>query len=223
MRWIDRGPAPAGVTRYARQYTQVWIAYFQNQTAGRPTDFLWSVFRPTLGGRTNNICWYCERQCDPDTDSGDLSPTVDHFRPISRFPELVYAWSNWIFSCRRCNVENKQDKWPESGYVDPCADDVSERPERYFDYDADTGEVIPRISLSGIALQRAFHTITDLGLNKLDIMYFRLQWTRQFVADLLSLPFSERQAFVEYITQQPVEYAGVAGMVIEQLRQEGQI
>ena len=220
MRWIDRGPEPDGVAQYARQFTQGWIDYFQHRAGERPTDFLWSVFRPTLGSRSNDICWYCERQCEA---AGNLAPTVDHFRPRELFPQLVYDWSNWIFSCRRCNVDNKKGKWPQSGYVDPCATDTAERPDRYFDYNADTGEIIPRTGLSGIALQRAFHTIADLGLNELDVMYFRLQWTRQFVADLMSLPNSERQAFAEYITEQPAEYAGVTGMVLEQLRSEGSI
>ena len=220
MRWIDRGQEPDGVAEYARRYTEGWVDYFQERIGERPTDFLWSVFRPELGSRSNGICWYCERQCEA---AGDLAPTVDHFRPISLFPQLSYAWSNWIFSCRRCNVDNKRNRWPESGYVDPCAYDVAERPERYFDYDAYTGEIIPNGSLSGIALERAFHSIADLGLNKLDVMFYRLQWTRQFATDLLSLPLSERRALAEYITQQPVEYAGVTGMMMERLRLDGSI
>ena len=75
--------------------------------------------------------------------------TVDHFKPLSRFPELAYAWSNWIFSCYRCNSDNKQDKWPASGYVDPSAADEREQPQRYFDYDVLTGEIIPHPRLNG--------------------------------------------------------------------------
>lgn len=214
MRWIERGPEPDEVAQYARQYTPGWVDYFQNGVGERPSDFLWSVFRPALGGNSNNNCWYCERQCEA---TGGLAPTVDHFRPLRLFPHLAYAWDNWIFSCRRCNSDYKQDKWPESGYVDPCAANPAEHPERYFDYDADTGEVIPRDDLSGVARQKALHTIADLGLNKLDVMYYRLQWTRQIVADLRLLPVSERQAFAEYITQPPAEYIGITGMVVAQL------
>ena len=215
MRWIDRGPEPDAVAQYARQYTPGWVDYFQNSAGDRPADFLWSLFRPALGHSSNNNCWYCERQCQ---SAGDLAPTVDHFRPLRLFPHLAYAWDNWIFSCRRCNSDNKQDQWPESGYVDPCAANPAERPERYFDYDADTGEIIPRDDLSGLARQKALHTIADLGLNKLDVMYYRLQWTRQIVADLQLLPVSDRQAFAEYITQPPAEYIGITGMVLTQLR-----
>ncbi|MCE2464258.1 MAG: HNH endonuclease [Dehalococcoidia bacterium] len=223
MRWVDRGLEPAGVTEYARQYTQGWIDYFQNGVGERPTDFLWVLFRPTMGSRTNNICWYCERQCDADAESGGLASTVDHFRPRSRFPQLAYEWTNWVYSCHACNVENKGDLWPDSGYVDPCATDVAERPDRYFDYDAQTGEIIPKSGLTPDARQKALHTINDLGWNKLDVMFYRIDQTRTFTADLLALPTGDRQALIALFTEQPVEYAGAIGMVAEQLRQAGRI
>ena len=139
MQWVDRGPEPSGVAGYARQFTQGWVDYFQNRVGEQsPADSHWREFRPALGSRTNNICWYCERQCDTRAESGGRSPTVDHFRPRSRFPQLAYEWSNWVFSCYACNVENKGDRWPDSGFVDPCAAVVEERPEQYFDYDAET-------------------------------------------------------------------------------------
>ena len=223
MRWVDRGPEPGGVAGYARQFTQGWVDYFQNGVGGRPANSHWREFRPTLGSRTNNICWYCERQCYAGPESGGRAPTVDHFRPLSRFPRLAYEWANWVFSCRRCNVENKDNRWPESGYVDPCAAVVAERPEQYFDYDADTGEIVPKNGLSGAALRKARDTINDLGLNELDVMFYRIDWTRGFIADLLSLPIMDRRAFAEVLTQQPVEYAGVTGMIVEQLRWDGRL
>ena len=192
MRWVDRGPEPSGVVGYALQFTQGWVDYFQNAVGGRPADSYWREFRPTLGSPTNNICWYCERQCDVGAESAGLAPTVDRFRPLSRCPQLAYAWSNWIFSCQRCNGENKKDKWPESGYVDPCAIDITERPEQYFDYDADTGEIVPKNSLSGTARWKASNTINDLGLNRLDVRFFRFEWTRKFREDLLLLPIVDR-------------------------------
>ncbi len=221
MRWIDRGSEPAGVAGYAQQFTQGWIDHFQNRTGDRPSDFLWSVFRPNLGSRNNNICWYCERMCDAET--GGRAPTVDHFRPLSRFPHLAYEWSNWVFSCQRCNAENKRDKWPDFGYVDPAAVEVVERPERYFDYDAATGEIIPRTGLTADARQRARQTIRDLGLDKLDVMYDRFVLINIFIQELLSLPQMDRRAYADAFIQQPNEFAGIAGMVIEQLRLDGHI
>ncbi len=222
MRWVDRGPEPGGVAEYARQFTQGWVDYFQNQTGERPTDFLWGIFRPVLGTRTNDICWYCERQCNVGAESGGSTPTVDHFRPLSRFPRLAYEWSNWIFSCQRCN-HNKANKWPDLGYVDPCAADATERPDRYFDYDMLTGDIVPKRSLPSAAQRRAWDTIDDLGLNNLDVKIHRLECIQEFWNGVTSQPFSYRQTFITLFTERPVEYAGAIGMLVEQLRQAGRI
>ncbi len=222
MKWVDRGPEPAGVAGYAQQFTQGWIDYFRNRGGGRPrdserpSDSYWREFRPTLGSRTNNVCWYCERQCYAAAESGGRAPTVDHFRPLSRFPALAYAWSNWIFSCRRCNEDNKGNGWPSWGYVDPCADDDKERPEHYFDYDAATGEIIPKGGLAGDARRKALRTIYDLGLNKWDLLLSRFDYTQRFLRDLRAMPDNDRLAFIATFTQQSVEYAGVTRMVVEQ-------
>ena len=223
MRRIDRGPEPDGVAGYARQFTPGWVAHFRRQTGGRPADSYWREFRTLLGQYSAGVCWYCERLCTPASPAGPLAATVDHFKPLRHFPELAYEWSNWIFSCRRCNVENKQDKWPDAGYVNPCAADAPERPEHYFDYDLATGDIIPRIGLSANARRKAQDTIDDLGLNKLDVRFYRLDWTRSFINGLRLLPIAERRAFAGSFAGQSIEYAGVIGMVISQLRQGGEI
>ena len=151
-----------------------------------------------------------------------VPPTVDHFRPLSRFPRLAYEWSNWIFSCQRCN-HNKANKWPDLGYVDPCAADASDRPDRYFDYDMLTGDIVPKRSLPSAAQRRAWDTIDDLGLNKLDVKIHRLECIQEFWNGVTSQQFSYRQTFITLFTEQPVEYAGAIGMLVEQLRQAGRI
>ena len=228
MRWVDRGPEPAGVAGYAGQFTQGWIDYFKNGIGGRPTDSRWQEFRPRLGERTSNICWYCERQCFADSGVGEQSPTLDHFRPRSLFPKLVYAWENWVFSCRRCNDE-KADKWPVEEFVDPCAPEVSERPEQYFTYDWLTGEVLPREGLSENARRRARETINALNLNRQELLELRFEWVWQFFVDLFdenTVPVSARDLFIRTAAGQPVkpvEFSGVTGYFVEQLRRAGRI
>ena len=223
MRWIDRGPEPGQVAVYAREYTQGWVSYFQDGVGSRPTDSFWREFRSRLGDRSARMCWYCERRCNSAAEVGDRAATLDHFRPLSRFPNLAYDWSNWVFSCRRCNADNKQGLWPDNGYVDPAATDVLQRPERYFDYDVRTHEVVPWNDLTGNERQRALDTIYDLGLNKIDVLFHRGRWIRQLAEDLRSLPAEERHAFEEFFTTQPSEYLGTARMVLAQLREAGEI
>ena len=223
MRWIERGPEPGRVVVYAREYTQGWISYFQDEVEPRPTDSCWREFRRNLGERSDGICWYCERRCNPAVQVGDRAATLDHFRPLSRFPNLAYYWSNWIFSCYRCNVEHKQDSWPNNGYVNPAAADVLQRPERYFDYDIRTHEVVPRNDLAGNERQRAWDTIDDLGLNRLDVRYLRQDWIRQIIEDIRKLPVEERLSLAAFLGNQPSEYLGTTRMVLAQLREAGEI
>ena len=246
MRWVDRGPEPDGVAHYARQHTQGWMDYYQNRVDGlpvneEPSDSRWREFRPVLASRTNNNCWYCERQC---REVGGWAPTVDHFRPRSRFPQLVYAWSNWIFSCQRCN-EIKNNNWPESGYIDPCAADMMECPEQYFDYETDTGKIVARNGLSDTARNRAWNTIDGLGLSRRDLVNPRFTSVRQFIrefterllelsatdrdsliADFLALPPAGRVAYLTFIASsngETMEYTGVKAIVAEKLLREGSI
>jgi len=211
------------VDDYARQFTQGWVDYFRHNVGGRPTDSFWREFRPALGNRSANICWYCERQCEPASEASGKAATVDHYKPRSCFPELTYEWTNWVFSCRRCNEEHKQDKWPALGYVDPCAGDEQERPGRYFDSDMLTGEISPHPALDGDAKRKAEATIDDLGLNEIDVRFYRINWIRQFLADLQGLASTDRRAFVEFWTGRPHEFAGSTGMAIAQLGAAGEL
>ena len=218
MRWIDRGPEPSGVRRYDRRFTQGWVRYFRDRVGERPKDSNWREFRELLGSRSGGLCWYCERLCFRETEEGGRVPTVDHFKPLRHFPDLAYSWGNWLFSCRRCNGDYKGNKWPASGYVDPSADDEQDRPEQHFDYDAQTGEIVPKSSLTPEARKKALRTIDDLGLNKVDVRNYRLNWTRGFTEDWKALPPEERGAFAEFSTRKGVEFAGATLLVVQQLQ-----
>ena len=222
MRRVGRGPEPAGVAGYARQFTQGWIDHYGQRMGQPPSDSFWREFRANLGNLTNEICWYCERKCQDETEVGSLAPTVDHFRPRSRFPELVYAWSNWMFSCRRCNQE-KGNKWPEMGLIDPCEAEIGERPENSFDYDLLTGDLIPRVGLADIARRRAWDTIDELGLNKFDVKIHRMEEVQRFLNDISIQTFSERADFINARMAENIEHLGTLGLLVDQLRQDGRI
>ena len=85
-----------------------------------------------------------------------------------------------------------------------------------------TGEIIPNPTLQGDAKRRAEITIDDLGLNKIDVLFYRINWTRQFVHDLRALPADDRQAFAEFWIGRPHEFAGSTTMTVGQLRASGE-
>ena len=154
---------------------------------------------------------------------GGKASTVDHFRPLSRYPALAYEWTNWVFSCYRCNADNKRDGWPPLGYVDPSASDAQERPEQYFDYDVLTGEIVPRAGLTSGARTKALRTIDDLGLNKIDVLRDRWNKIQVFISVWYDLPISYREAHAQSATQLGFEFAGATLMAIRMLKTSGKL
>ena len=219
MRWVDRGPEPSGIAYYASEYTQLWVRFTREDVGARPREHdYWRLFTQDLRARFSNKCGYCERKCE---QIGGLAPSVDHFRPLNHFPELAYAWGNWIFSCQRCN-DDKGNKWTESGYVDPCAYDVAERPEEYFDYVPRTAEIVPKRDLGLNARRRAESTIDDLGLNKIDLRTSRYDHISEFIEELYAQSSdSDRSAVVRTYMEPSQRHVGAVRMLVEQLRRAG--
>ena len=215
MQWVDRGPEPVELNRYRLNGTQDWVDYIDRRTGDEPPSH-WGKFRAELGRRFCNKCGYCERQCDTETVESNRAPTVDHFKPRNQFPGLTYYWTNWVFSCRQCNVDNKQDKWFRAGYVDPCAENPEVRPERYFDYDAATGQVIPKPDLDPEQRLQAVRTINDIGLNAINIMWDRFRWVRMVEEQLNNIPARERPAMIDHLTAPSTEFSGVTKMFLQQ-------
>lgn len=172
MHHLDRGPEPTQLNAVRNRYTPKWVAHYRNGAGAKPSDSKWRDFQETLAIPFHFLCGYCE-----EARKGD----VDHFRPKSRDPELVYEWSNWVYACHDCNGR-KGDKWPDEGYVDPCAARNSAKPEAYFDFDLLTAEIIPRDNLQGVRRRRAVKMIEDLDLNSVPHLVNRRTWVEGFKA-----------------------------------------
>lgn len=166
MHHVDRGPEPEGLERVRKRSTPRWVAFYRNGEGTRPSDAHWRRFADTLGRAFQGLCAYCKRNCKGE---------VDHFRPKSRFPEIVYEWANWVFSCHDCN-HAKGEKWPEGGYIAPCDPSDSARPERFFRFDTVTGEILPASGLTPAETHRARLMIRDLDLNGFHHLKSRLIW-----------------------------------------------
>ena len=166
MHWVDRGPDPEGLERIQARYTPRWLRYYGSGDGEKPSDSRWREFSGDLADAFNGLCAYCEEICRGE---------VDHFRPKSRYPDLVYSWSNWLFACHDCN-HAKLDKWPPRGYVDPCARSRGARPEHFFSFDILTGEILPKEGLSRARHRKAQGTIDDLRLNEWHHLRKRLLW-----------------------------------------------
>ena len=121
-----------------------------------------------------------------------------------------------MFSCRRCNGWYKKDSWPAVGYVDPSASGKQERPDQHLDYDPKTGEIIPKPGLPTEAHDRARRTIDDLGLNRVDVLFYRFHWVRRFIVDWQVFPIGDREDLLEHFASRDVEFVGSMVMVAMQ-------
>ncbi len=186
MHWVNRGKEPGELNAIRGRYTPRWVAYYPSRIGVRPRDSRWRDFHNDIGAAFAGLCGYCEK-----TTKGE----VDHFRPKSKFPELVYEWANWVFACADCN-QKKLDKWPAGGYVDPCARTLPARPEAFFDFDTATGEILTKEGLTAQRRRKALQTIRDLGLNDEHHLKARL-----YVIALLK----------EIISYMPDNYVAISG------------
>ena len=183
MHWVERGSEPDRLEAIRDRYSSYWIDFYENGIGSQPTDSRWRDFREDLGQRFLRNCGYCERNTRGE---------VDHFRPKSRFPESVYDWKNWIFSCHECN-QAKGDKWPTEGYVDPCVESESCRPENYFTFNTKNGAITPLRGLDTDRFEKAQQMIVDIKLNDLHHMVGRLVRLKMLEAGILNHPREETQ------------------------------
>ena len=207
MHWVDRGPEPTGLDEIRSRYTPGWVQHYRNGIGDRPTDARWRDFRDILSERFSGLCAYCERPCPGETD---------HFRPKSVFPELVYEWRNWLLACTPCN-RAKGDKWPDGGYVDPCAELPPDRPENYFDYDTYTGDIVPRAGLSPEMRDKADRMIADLKLKDYHHMRARLERIQLVRGMFTYAPDSEIPGLIERLTSRETELSSITRALLAEL------
>ena len=174
MHWVNRGPEPDRLAPIRVRQTPHWVQCYEQSVGDPPTYHGWRSFRADLKIVFHGLCAYCE-QIDPGE--------VDHFRPKSVFPREVYVWDNWVFSCHPCN-HAKGEKWPDAGYIDPCAPNVDDRPESYFDFSTQKGRIEPKLGLSSTQEDRAKRMIKDLKLNE----WYQVEERKTWVSALDILP-----------------------------------
>jgi HNH endonuclease len=73
-----------------------------------PSYSAYSRYKPFLKQEFTSQCVYCRL---PDGLKGEDSFSVDHYRPQSKFPELVTTYANLFYACNGCN-RRKGVFWP---------------------------------------------------------------------------------------------------------------
>jgi uncharacterized protein (TIGR02646 family) len=117
---VPRGPShrprggEAGLAEQVAEARRWWTSkHRRNKAFAEVTAALATM----SSGRAR--CMYCEDSAGTD---------IDHFRPLARYPERAYTWSNYLWACSRCNSNDKRDRFPlapngDPMVLDPTADD----------------------------------------------------------------------------------------------------
>ncbi len=87
-------------------------------------------YKPSLRVVFRSRCAYCLMH--DDKLGGEDGATVDHFKPVGRYPELRLVWSNLYYACTVCNCHYKkhyptpEEEAQGKRFIDPCAEDTDE-------------------------------------------------------------------------------------------------
>lgn len=114
---------------------------------------------------------------------------------------------------------NKSNKWPDNGYIDPCAEDESERPERFFDFNTANGEIIPKPNIPAGHQQKALIMINDLALNDpyhLKIRTYILYNIKQYL-DISIADSEEEQAYLSTIINRTSPLSSIVRALLDDL------
>ncbi len=97
------------------------------RTQNTPLKNKYQLYKPFLRIDFEYRCAYCKNR--EAVEGGSKKFDIDHYKPKSKFPDLVNIYSNLIYSCRVCN-SSKRNFWPnfidilkDQYILNPCNDD----------------------------------------------------------------------------------------------------
>lgn len=194
MRGFERRDAPVW---FDEALQEEWSAAYVRLRDENPTAiFRWrsldgapvnQKLSPALSAMTDEHCAYCDVLFHLGSD-----PTIDHFCPKSRFPELSYRWTNLYPCCRQCQQRPVEGFHPE--LLRP--DHLEFAFDEFFIYDAATGDLRPHPRLQGAAEEKVLATIEHFGLNRKGRSQARLQCLKNFLA----IPPAARRERLEHFS-----------------------
>jgi len=170
MKHIPRKPLSDRTRRFLRERTHQTLAHEQSTVEARR---LWrlqrnqafaeirSTLRSMAGDRQR--CMY----------TGDSEGTdIDHFRPLTQYPEHAFEWKNLLLACSRCNSNDKRDRFPIDEHGQPLLIDPT------IDEPLDHLELIPANGRYYHRTRKGLESIQVYDLNRFLLTRGRLaSWT----------------------------------------------
>jgi uncharacterized protein (TIGR02646 family) len=115
--------------------------------------------QPLLLKMTTDHCAFCDIFMHKD----NFHPSLEHFKPKDKYPDLAYDWYNLFPSCEGC-TEKKGNKFPEDGLIPLKPDEENYTFSAYFKMRGD-GKLQPSDTADRHSRERAKMTIEYYGLN----------------------------------------------------------
>lgn len=148
-----------------------------------------------------NRCMFCE-------DSA--ASQIDHFRPKTHYPELVFSWTNFLYACSRCNLVKgerfaircddgrilqlpKRTREPPPDGQPLLIDPRCENPLDLLRLELVTGRFQGLQPQGSLGFARAEHTIKLLQLNAPALVGMRMTF-REAYRDRLALFVRQKRA-----------------------------
>ena len=176
---VDRGPEPEDLGAIRAQHTQPWIQFYRDSLGHRPKRLSLATLRRTPGECVRGSLCLLRRTAAREKSNTFsrrvCTPTSFTIGPIGFFPVTIATTP-------------RGKKWPELGYVDPCAFSKRARPEVHFSFDTTTGELLPKDGLDSLQHRKAQNTIDDLGLNDRHHLKKRTDWVQRVSESFQSRP-----------------------------------
>jgi uncharacterized protein (TIGR02646 family) len=162
MERIERTDAPDWLKEKWQEWGEAWAAKYAKTKNSK--SFKWRRYKKKgyddllreLSAMTQHHCSFC----DAYPLGSRLKPTIEHFRPKTKFPLEAYKWENLFLCCCRC--QEKGDTFDER-LLKPDEDYYSF--DKYFDIDWMTGRLKPNREASVEDQERAKTTIEYYKLN----------------------------------------------------------
>lgn len=149
MQFVLRSSCPNLLTKKQAEWTTAWVSHYcweaginnEIEQPKKPTSSHWLLdeIRLPLIRDFHNNCGYCgESLPTPQNEANKAHASkgdIDHFLPKAIYPDQVYLWTNYVWSCKPCNQLKKEFHSVDHPLFNPCCEEDCEQ----LNFDEETG------------------------------------------------------------------------------------
>ena len=98
MRQItDRSPTPSELTTLKQKFSSQQVGDWEQMHQNHQVEYL--AIREQLAYDQSYFCIYCELCLDPSAVADGNKGHIEHHKPKSKYPRLMFDWDNLMYCC----------------------------------------------------------------------------------------------------------------------------